>query len=131
MKIFTPENSFDCRVNFVDSNNVFVGYGMQQDCCEFAGWFISSQPEKTFTQNMMEGKCPENKFDVSEYVFDPNYHEVYKVSRVDSSYEDIYVAVFKLVHKNKPPLFLHLFNEHNGYYGHGFTFNLNLKSGTL
>ena len=40
MKIF--DGDFD-KVNFVDENNVFVGYDLLQDCCEDANWFIADR----------------------------------------------------------------------------------------
>lgn len=36
MKIFER----DGKINFVDENNVLLGYDMSQDCCEHADWFI-------------------------------------------------------------------------------------------
>ena len=36
MKIFED----NIKVNFVDENNVFVGYDMRQSCCEQAGYFF-------------------------------------------------------------------------------------------
>lgn len=38
MKIFDK----DGKVNFVDENNVIVGYDTNQHCSEHAGWFIAS-----------------------------------------------------------------------------------------
>lgn len=41
---------------------------------------------------------------------------------------------FKLIAENMPSLFLHLFNCHNGYYGHGFEAKIGdetWKEGTL
>lgn len=43
MKIF--ESKDECKINFVDENNVFLGYSMGQDCCEYAEWFISDDPQ--------------------------------------------------------------------------------------
>lgn len=46
MKIFTKENSnWDSKVNFVDENNVVLGYDLSQDCCEHADWFIADKPQ--------------------------------------------------------------------------------------
>ena len=35
MKVFDR----DGKINFVDKNNVVLGYDMNQDCCENANWF--------------------------------------------------------------------------------------------
>ena len=51
MKVFDR----DGKVNFVDENNVILGYDMNQNCCEDADWFITprdlrqgvSMPEET------------------------------------------------------------------------------------
>ena len=44
MKIFEgKESSWSDKVNFVDGNDVFVGYDLGQCCCENADWFISEK----------------------------------------------------------------------------------------
>jgi len=99
------------RVNFVDINNVFVGYGLEQDCCENAGYFINEKE----LDNIPENHSLENSV-LKEYVFDTKYFkEVLDVSKHDGS-----MVRFKLIALNHPDLFLHLYNYHNGYYGHGF-----------
>ncbi len=62
MKIFLEE---DVRVNFVDKNNVFVGYSLSQNCCENADYFISKQPDG----------CSELEEDpnIEDYTFDLNF----------------------------------------------------------
>jgi len=36
MKIFLNEKELETKINFVDDNNVFVGYDLTQQCCENA-----------------------------------------------------------------------------------------------
>ncbi len=102
----------DGKVNFIDENDVFVGYDTHQDCCEYAGWFIAEK-KTIFDSEKRTPKTP----DVEEYVFDLGFFEK------DSSpvYGSGGGVFFKLVALNKPDLYLHLFNVHNGYYSHGFT----------
>jgi len=125
MKIFEEASgSFAEKVNFVDENNVFVGYDLAQDCCEDAGWFISDKVEKT-TED--DHTC---SVDVDKYVFDTEFFESKDVYDNDD-YEGM--AIFRLV-AGKDEKFLHLYNCHNGYYGHGFYFKVGeetKESGTL
>jgi len=114
MKIFEE----DGRVNFVDENNVFVGYNMGENCCERFGWFISEETHVEIPEK--EPKTP----DVSDYVFDTSF---FVLSPPKDEYEEGGIACFKLGAKDKPILFLHLYNSHNGYYSHGFTFKINDK----
>lgn len=99
----------DDKINFVDENNVFVGYDLSQGCCEHADWFISDKEEDT-TSDKAE------KHDISTYVFDTKYFAEVVSKDVDEGG----MVRFKLVSSDKPDLFLHLFNHHNGYYSHGF-----------
>ncbi len=113
--------SFPDRVNFVDSNNVFVGYEMYQQCCESATWCIStnidgSEPVLSAPDDPEESK----EFEVEDYCFDPDFF--YQTE--DNERWDYYSA-FKLISHGKPDFFLILSNSHNGYYSHGFTFRGN------
>lgn len=114
MKIFKKE---DEKVNFVDINNVLIGYDMRQDCCEYADWFISE------TKEDKEKGRDKKIVDYSGYVFDVTYFE-----EIDAPGGDAGKMVrFKLMADNKPDLYLHIFNCHNGYYGHGFEATINGK----
>lgn len=116
MKIFkeTP-SSWHEKVNFVDKNNVVVGYDLSQSCCEHAGWYISeekridSDDEKSVSEEVLP-----------DYVFDKDFFE--EAEKYDCPVR------FRLMAEGKPDLFLHLFNIHNGYYSHGFTLT---RSGTI
>jgi len=119
MKIFSSED----KVNFVDINNVFVGFDMDGKCCEVFGYFIS---------NSEETRCNDDegiKNGLEDYCFDKSYFFLTKPMDVYDSEQDRFKVIvrFKLVAKNKPDLFLHLYNFHNGYYSHGFEFIDNNK----
>ena len=126
MQIFTPKNSFADRVNFVDKNNVVVGYDLTQDCCEHADWFIS---ETRRNDTGDDKKVYDNK-DLEDYVFDKSC----LCENIDSKDEEYSGVRFRLVNSEGKELFLHLFNVHNGYYSHGFDVKENdfvLSEGSL
>jgi len=102
------------KINFVDENNVFVGYDMDQDCCENAGWFVSKEKPKTILES------PDFNFD--EFVFDKDFFEESVLNREEV--EDGGSVLFRLIGKDNSEAFLCLFNSHNGYYGHGFNMKL-------
>lgn len=120
MKIIDKLQPWPHKINFIDGNNVVVGYDLSQDCCERAGWYISVNKridindEESLGQEAVEG-----------YVFDPLYFDEVKNS---DSLDCGEMVRFRLVRKDSPDLFLHLFNVHNGYYAHGFTMNINDKT---
>jgi len=123
--IWSLTEPFSSKVNFIDSNNVILGYDLEQSCCEHAFWSISETPD---------GKNPIYQGDnemvkeihLEGYCFDPNYcqqqhHDLQRDEGVAN------VATFKLVGSKYakpqlPDLFVRLENHHNGYYGHGFIF---------
>lgn len=110
MKIFKNEGIWSTKINFVDNNNVFVGYDIAQQCCENAGWFISEKEEV----NILENSVPE----VENYCFDVDYFVKVVDEKCDELDEGKMVR-FRLT-DGKNELFLHLYNCHNGYYSHGF-----------
>lgn len=109
MKVFETGD----KVNFVDSNNVFVGYDLGQDCCEHAGWFI--KPEPTAYSYEFEPVL-EQAPDVEGYDFDPSYEKGDSGGDLDGGG----MTIFRLTSGSLPDLYLHIFNAHNGYYCHGF-----------
>lgn len=98
------------KVNFVDANNVAVGFDAEQNCCENFGWKFTDDPKGG------NEVCDDRILEA--YNFDPNFfHEYSEWDHGDRSKQS---AVLKLVDEGKPDLFLTLFNSHNGYYSHGF-----------
>lgn len=100
----------DGKINFVDANNAFVGYDTEQCCCEDAGWFFASEPRD---QIGLERDPSDDE--LAPLVFDPEFFE----ERTHDSLDAGAIAIFKLV-GDGGPLYLHIYNSHNGYYGHGF-----------
>lgn len=119
MKVFKDkESSWHSKVNFVDDNNVFVGFDTEQDGCEYADWFFSDEVSKKVPE-----ECDHNDKGLEGFVFDKNYfEEVIYIENANHPYnelEDGKMVIFRLTNGEEEK-FLHLFNVHNGYYGHGF-----------
>ena len=115
----------DGKINFVDKNDVFVGFSYQQDCCEIFGWFYSPKVPKAL--EAQEEDEFHDRFDPEGFVFDTTFCE-----EDSGGYGDNW-ATFRLV-KDGREVFLVLYNSHNGYYCHGFEMTLkgtNLHSGGL
>lgn len=115
MKVFEESmNTYPTKVNFVDKNNVFVGYDLDQQCCEDAGWYLSYEIGGPHIKdwNNLRG------VNISRYVFDIEFFE--DISSESEYTEEENTVVFKLIKDGSPDIFLHLYNTHNGYYGHGF-----------
>lgn len=113
----------DGSVNFIDENDVFVGYGLEQDCCEYAGWIISESD--VITEDVI---CSEIDSDsqakVNGFVFDTGYF--IEQENIGDFGDYFNVATFRIV-KDDKELFIHLFNMHNGYYGHGFASQIGVE----
>lgn len=125
MKIFTikTDDYGSSKVNFVDKNNVVLGYETTQQCCEEADWFIADAVTRKILYN--ESKCT----DLPGYVFDTSYFiEIDYINDPDLEGENLLyegkMVVFRII-KGTQQKFIHLFNVHNGYYSHGFNFKNN------
>lgn len=102
------------KVNFIDSNDVFVGYDLGQDCCEHADWYVTSvRNENAYKNNDYDYLSGvQDGINVTGFVFDQTFVEA-------PDFGDGGMVIFRLT-KGDEEIFLHLFNSHNGYYGHGF-----------
>ncbi|HUT57570.1 MAG TPA: hypothetical protein VNA25_06935 [Phycisphaerae bacterium] len=118
MKIFDR----DGKVNFVDANNVLVGFDNTQDCCEDFGYLFTPELPTDTDAGVVD-------FDPSGWVFDRAFCEPVNGLGLDKGE----AVAFKLT-KGEDVMYLTLFNAHNGYYGHGFEMTLgdeNLHDGIL
>ena len=126
MKIFNGFGYYQ-KVNFVDDNNVFVGYDMAQFCCEDAGWFIADEPILQYMESLNPYNNIELKYkdlsnaDISDFYFDTNYFK-----EVRSKYDDENLIIFKITNNNEDR-YIHIYNSHNGWYSHGFVFQQDNK----
>jgi hypothetical protein len=123
MRLFVSSSEFwaSKKVNFVDDNNVFVGYDYADLCCENYGWYIRDDIDTNSTYR--ESDDVDNVYRINEqlqgWVFDTNFC-MESESGEHAWHVESYV-VFRLT-RDKNEKFLHLFNTHNGYYCHGFEF---------
>lgn len=119
--VFNKTKNFPNKVNFVDTNNVFIGYDLDQICCETAFWAISETKDGLNPIFKGEENIGE-EIVINDYVFDPYFIESCK-GEDNGDFEIAYAVIFRLVGwKGKPDLYLRLENKHNGYYSHGFSF---------
>jgi len=128
MKVFySDENDYPRKINFVDENNVVLGYNVEAICCENAGWFISDTmlnevPEKLYYKDRLDIQdYDEANKELDGFVFDPSF-----IKEINLGYDKGNIAIFMVV-KNEHKKYLHLFNLQNGYYSHDFDFSPPLK----
>jgi hypothetical protein len=119
--IWNCTKDFPNKVNFVDTNNVVLGYDLENQCCEMPSWSISS--DKNGNNPICVGSSSiQQETELLGYSFDPNFFEQYNGE--DKEYGEYTACLFKLVHEGIcQDLYIRLVNCHNGYYSHGFFFN--------
>lgn len=113
MKILDDNKVWGSKVNFVDENNIVLGYDLSQKCCERAGWFIAD--EVTLDYKEHEGKRPT----LDGWNFDAEYYKRLDGCEPEEDGKWREIAVFRITNGDAEK-FIHLFNSHNGYYSHGF-----------
>jgi hypothetical protein len=136
VKIFenVPEANWDEKVNFIDENNVVLGYDLSESCCEHADWFLSTKPEtkivdhhEATSEELLDYRfCTEWYKHVTDH---DNDHDEYEYE-----FDEGGMFIFKIINSKGDELFIHIFNCHNGYYGHGFQFQHHgktIQEGTL
>ena len=115
MKVFNKnEGTWSSKVNFVDENNVMLGYDTDQCCCEHADWFISHKVENEIIERT------EEEPNLDGFSFD---REFFREVENESEFDEGSMAVFR-IENGTDEKFIHIFNCHNGYYGHGFDFKI-------
>ena len=100
MKVFDKNNKW----NFVDDNNVFVGYESGSCCCEDYGYLLTREVPKS------EGVGTLPNSDADGYVFDTNFFKEEAAPRGN----DGGMVTFRLTKENEKDLYLTLYNIHNG-----------------
>ena len=108
----------NASVNFVDENNVVVGYDLSQQCCEEADYYFA------VGKPTLEHSIVPNKDVLLDYRFDTSFYETIDDNAVS----------FKLKCPYLEDLYLVLYNNHNGYYSHGFDMkvgNMTIKEGAI
>lgn len=115
MKVFER----DSKINFVDDNNVLVGFDYGQCCCEQFGYLFSETIDTNIDAVNMDAANINTKsveFDHDGWNFDKTF---IKVVNFENTWDEGGAVAFRLT-KDKDEIFLILYNMHNGYYGHGF-----------
>jgi hypothetical protein len=128
MRIFEKDN----KHNFVDENNVYIGYDSGQSCCEYADWFISDEAFTTTPEFLRNSGVASESLKpkiLDGWVFDIDFFNEVNINDPESCS----MAVFRII-KGEEQKFLHLFNCHNGYHsvpptGHGFKMDFTDKKG--
>ncbi len=123
MIVFLTPNKF----NFVDENNVLVGYDNESDCCECFGYFFSEQIVSDYNE-IDKLSIELSASDTQSYRFDTTFFKRIKNfedgsdENADDPDQNCDFACFKLysVKTGQADIYLHLYNYHNGYYSHGF-----------
>lgn len=119
MVIFDKNNTPDSwrgKVNFVDNNNRLVGYDMESQCCEDFGWKITKSAE---WDDDAETDLSREELAVYNFVDEAPMRD-----GLTSLYrEDVGFARFRLTDGSNEA-FLWVWNSHNGYYSHGFDYDL-------
>jgi hypothetical protein len=114
MRVFenNDKGSWGNRLNFVDKNNVLLGYDYSRSCCEdFYYEILTEEPTKVLGHGL--DLLDTNAIEAENLVFDITFNK-----GIDG--EDEYASIFKVV-GGAQDFYIMLVNCHNGYYGHGFS----------
>jgi len=120
----------DGKINFVDENDVVVGYDMRTQCCENFGWVLvyklPDNDEIPADYKYLHTWDCNPYVNLANNIFDPDFFE--KRLMIIDNHEGL-VAIFRLQCKSdeKYEEFLILYNFYNGYYTHGFTLEVKGK----
>lgn len=113
MLIKVVQKRWSSAINFIDSNDNFVGYDDGILCCERFGWFFSRVPGK---EDATHDSAAEG------YVWavhvPPCRPEELNIPDVDIKECD--AVSFMAMGPDGDVLWLTLYNAHNGYYSHGW-----------
>lgn len=105
-----------CKINFVDENNVFVGYDLSQCCCEDADWIVTDKEPSMFS-DVDDGGLRGEDIPWQALRFDTRYFKV--LPDPDGRLDSGGAVTFRMI-ADGLEFFLTLYNCQNGYYGHGF-----------
>lgn len=113
MLIKNVQKGWSTATNFIDRDDNFVGYDDSCQCCEQFGWFFSDVPgvDKGWVDTVSTG-----------FFWDTATPPVHP-STLETEYtydKHASCVAFKAINDAGDVLYLTLFNEHNGYYSHGW-----------
>ena len=110
----------DYRWNWVDSNNNFVGYSNDADCCEQYGYHWVDLNNKVILDQDSLLQNSNLVWDTDWVDSDFGVDNLIGIDNLDFSFNDdeLEIKTFKV--KNTDGVYLVLYNSHNGYYSHGW-----------
>lgn len=118
---------FAHSINFIDENDIYVGFDLRCQCCEDFGWFIKDDESVDDLIEQAENSNLSEDIDYSGWLFDLNY---FKWDSFDTgTITSADAVVFRLKKGNKSK-YLFLFNIGNGMYAHDFFFGRSMNSYT-
>lgn len=110
MKVFNYGGS----INFIDENDVFLGYELSTSCSEFADY-------KLFYDRKGKKEVTYKNYDELNDILDGYFFDItFMVSFYDDKNTKSNIALFRLINESNNSIYLGLSNRHNGYYVHGF-----------
>jgi len=116
---------FAHSINFIDENDIFIGFDLRTQCCEDFGWFIKDNESVDDLIQQAESSNKSCEEDYSGWLFDLNY---FKSDSFDTgTITSADAVVFRLKKENKSK-YLFLFNIGNGMYAHDFFFGKSMNS---
>lgn len=120
MKIFISNK----KLNIVDKNNRFIGFDYESQCCELYGAILTSKIDdiELIVKSESDRHAAQDALlnaDISGYVFDPDFHLI-KTFEYDFSNGNL--AIFRILSLENEDRYIAIFNIHNGYYCHNFSF---------
>ena len=104
--------------NWVDENNVVLGFDAGQCCCEIFGSYYHTDPKKP-----RETAIELSDDDLEGYRFDPEFHESGNLDDLEEGGSFTVKLVDSTGASHQPDVYLTIYNGHNGYYSHGFSFD--------
>lgn len=111
MRVFDSSKGWQEKVNFVDSNNVFIGYDTHQECCATAGWFLSYKESEIYYDDIVKLTNAE----LEPYVFDKDYLE-----NMRGDFDEVRGIRCRLTAPDKPDLYLHIYSTQMGVIDTGY-----------
>lgn len=125
MKVFEKNG----KVNFVDKYNAVLGFDHTADCCENFGYVVLEQIPQRLSYTEMDGwddLLSQENLDLGPYIFDVDIANVKPEAIRHWEAMDAGGAVpFQIRNEGTGRvLYLLIYNEHNGYYSHGFKFEV-------
>ena len=114
MEIVYCNKNYSESINFIDSNEVFLGFDYSSKCCEDFG-YITSRSEELNLSDAESISELDDDLELEGYDFDREYF--------NQEYRGLanYVT-FRCVKDGAEDIYLTIYNRHNGYYWHGFNF---------